>query len=179
MSTHGAYGFKLNNKFYITESWSDSYPTWLGAEILELLREVNDDGLEGWVQLRNNVSNLQMVEGHDCPEQSFGESWADLLRPTNGAEQIRRIYEGEMNVMIEGFDTLEDGEDCRHAYIINLDDGTFEFYSGGVERCSAPDLSLERLPLEHVPNMWGIYPIHFIFKANLLTLNVKWKKESI
>ena len=122
MSTHGAYGFKLNGKFYVTPSWSDSYPTWLGVEILEVLREINEDGWAGWTQLCNNVSKLQMVEGHDCPEQSFGESWADLLRPTNGAEQIRRIYEGEMNVLIDGFYTLEDGVDCRHAYIINLDE---------------------------------------------------------
>lgn len=104
MSTRGAWGFRLNDKDYVTYNHFDSYPTGLGADFVKAIDGHSED------TLRALAGNIEFVSpGYDVTPDEFmnGDYW-----------------------MIDNHDFLADSLFCEWAYIVNLDDSTFEVYKG-------------------------------------------------
>lgn len=101
MSTRGAVGIRFNETDKVAYNHFDSYPTGLGQEILNWLK---DKDME---QLKTVFENVVLTEEHN----EYG--WDNELKSFQNAV---------------GF--LYDSLFCEYAYIINLDTGKLEFYTG-------------------------------------------------
>lgn len=144
MSTRGLYGFRKNGIDKCTYNHCDSYPDWLGREVLEFCAINNID------KLSRLFDNIEMVSEDSTPTEKQIEickkegyinlnvssqsetDWYCLLRNLQGnfkayTECINR--DGAM-FMTDGIDFIQDSLFCEYAYIINIDDKTLEFYEG-------------------------------------------------
>ena len=142
MSTRGAYGFRLGGKDYVSYNHSDSYPSYLGEEILRQCKELLKGGMD---KLKKSISGIQLINGKKKPaktdiknlkpytELSVGQQktndWYCLTRGLQGS-LINTIKSG---YMIDSAHFLLDSLFCEWAYIINLDDNIFEIYKGFVK----------------------------------------------
>jgi len=138
MGTRGAYGFRLNQKDYITYNHFDSYPSGLGNEILKAARKIARD-IPG---AKEKVARLKLVTDKNPPtteeikklakytditvSSKLPSEWYVLLRNIQG--QIEEHLESGYMIDSAGF--LSDSLFCEWAYIINLDDETLEVYKG-------------------------------------------------
>ena len=138
MSTRGAYGFYINGSEKVTYNHSDSYPTYLGAEIIKNIQEAPDELL-----LKVAGKIYLIIEGaHPTPEQiekykqfynadvSTGKpnSWYDLLHEAQG--DLSAYIKKGLNIMEDSREFLKDSLSCEWAYIINMDNKTLELYKG-------------------------------------------------
>lgn len=134
MSTHGAYGFRINNQDKVTYNHGDSYPSGLGADIVAFIKRNTLD------HLRLIALGLRMVDEDNVPSADEREkykafcnmnvdnsTWYQLLREAQGDFEA---LENGLDVMIDREDFLTDSLFCEWAYIINLDDGVLEIYKG-------------------------------------------------
>lgn len=146
MGTRGAYGFRLEGEDKVTYNHFDSYPTGLGKD---LLKELSGRSYEDMVAAARRIT---LVDGQTEPtaEQIASlkkyantgvsnqklEDWYCLLREAQGTLEPWLI--GEVPVMIDSHKFLSDSLFCEWAYIVNLDDKTFEVYKGFNKRSDAP-----------------------------------------
>ena len=105
MSTRGAVGFRYNGVDKIAYNHSDSYPSGLGQDLIIYLEGKTIE------ELKNICDEITVtnIEDDDCPfypETGFARSFEDY----------------------QSF--LKNSLFCEYAYIINLDNGTLEFYKG-------------------------------------------------
>lgn len=138
MGTRGAYGFRLDRTDKVTYNHFDSYPEGLG---LDLLRELSACDHSQLAEIARQIL-LVREDSTPTPEQIAQLSkWADvgvsrqslddwycLLRDAQG--KLSPWISREVPVMIDSHEFLGDSLFCEWAYIINLDDGTFEVYRG-------------------------------------------------
>lgn len=141
MSTRGAYGFRLNNKDYISYNHSDSYPEGLGESILKQTKELLREGIK---KLKNKVSKIKLVTDKIPPTKEdiknlkrytnlgvgtqSNKDWYCLTRELQGS-LIANIISG---YMMDSSEFLFDSSYCEYAYILNLDDEILEIYGGSV-----------------------------------------------
>lgn len=147
MGTRGAIGFKLNDEYKVAYNHFDSYVKGgLGADVVTFINEMN--AKEGsWKKLEKRVAQLKLVDedAKPTPTQVYHyaglyantevgtrtlKDWYCLLRESQGIETLRGVYEGRLKHIINYFDFLKNSLFCEYGYIINLDDGTFDFYRG-------------------------------------------------
>jgi len=100
MSTRGSFGFINNNKEYLFSNYSDSYPGGLGYDILKICVDISTN--DEWNICKNDTSILY--------------------------EKLQRI--SRRHDLIVDNDYIKDSLFCEHAYIINLDTLSFEYYVG-------------------------------------------------
>lgn len=142
MSTRGAVGFYVDGRTKVAYTHSDSYPDWLGAQVvLPFCRGIPDDG---WGTVRDRVRALTDVDPEETPtpeqvarvREKVGEyalrtgtpgTWYDVLRSA----------QGELGTYLKVGFWPEAGEGwllaslfCEWAYLVNLDDGLLEVYRG-------------------------------------------------
>ncbi len=142
MSTRGACGFRVNNKDYVSYNHSDSYPSYLGEELLaqtkELLKKYSLN------ELKEKVKSIKLVKDSGKPTKteiaklkqftnlSVGgqnnKDWYCLLREMQG----QLVLNLESGYMLDSSDFLLDSVFCEWAYILNLDNETFEIFKGFV-----------------------------------------------
>lgn len=139
MSTRGAIGFKLDQKEVIFYNHSDSYPDWLGKNMVEYVRSVAD-----WNEIREQVLAFQPVQEGDVPMKEQIDKAYELgtinLMVSNQSESdfycLTRNAQGNLGLQLAlGFgetssEFLLDSLFCEYAYIINLDTMELEFYEG-------------------------------------------------
>lgn len=139
MGTRGAYGFLIDGEEKVTYNHFDSYPSCLGLDVLNFLKETNRD------ELPEIARNIQLVKGNSKPTES-AKNQCKAMGLFNGrvSEQsdddwycLLRNAQGQLNVYTEGFTYmidckkfLEDSLFCEWAYIINLDTKELEVYQG-------------------------------------------------
>jgi hypothetical protein len=137
MGTRGAYGFRIGNQDKITYCHFDSYPDFLGRNLLEYVADTPTE------MMKEVASAIIMVdlESKPAPElvkrySKFGdlnvsnhtfEDWYCLLRKTQGDLYP---YNNDLRHMIDFHDFPHDSLFCEWAYIINLDTELFEAYKG-------------------------------------------------
>lgn len=137
MGTRGAYGFIKNGVEKITYNHFDSYPEWLGSNVVEFIQET------GIRKLNEIFDSICMVNKKDVPTKkqieeceefkdldvgSQSESdWYCLLR---GAQGNLSAYSSGLKYMIDSSEFMFDSLFCEFAYIINLDTEMLEFYKG-------------------------------------------------
>lgn len=140
MGTRGAYGFRLDETDYVTYNHFDSYPDDLGREIAEAITSYLDSG-KTLEQMADKVQGLKLIQDEDQEptaeelaafaayrdeKVSTGKNWYSLLRDMQG-----NILEHlEAGVMIDSHGFLMDSLFCEWAYIVNLDTGMLEVYTG-------------------------------------------------
>lgn len=135
MGTRGAYGFRVNEKDKLAYNHSDSYPGWLGRDVL---RFVSGSSCE---ELRQIAENVEMVEesGKPTSEQILEcQPWTDVDEDDSSVGtwyDLLRGLQGDLEPYKEGLRYLPtcgkfilDPILCEYAYVINVDSGKLEFY---------------------------------------------------
>lgn len=136
MGTRGAITFVAGGVEKTVYNHFDSYPTGLGVTVLDWLRSPSWD----LATVRAQVEALRLVDDSDEPtpeerEQfahladpgvSTGRDWYSLLRETQG--EPAAILEAGVAGDATGFPL--DSLFCEWAYVIDLDQETFEVYEG-------------------------------------------------
>ena len=137
MGTRGAYGFHKGGRDKITYNHFDSYPTGLGADVVEFIQNHTDEDMneifDRIVMVRSNgVPSAEQIK--ECfrfyrPSVSMNtpEDWYSLLRATRGDLEI---YAKGLRYMIDNATFLKDSLFCEWGYVINLDKGVLEVYRG-------------------------------------------------
>lgn len=137
MSTRGCYGFRINKSDKVTYNHSDSYPTYLGVNVLSFIHDTPES------ELRDIASRIEIVAEESIPSPELIKAyknhadtgvsrqslkdWYCLLRDTQGA---LAPYRNGLRHMIDSCDFLKDSLFCEWAYIINLDTQELEIYRG-------------------------------------------------
>lgn len=137
MGTRGAYGFHKGGVDKITYNHFDSYPTGLGADVAEFVKNHTDEEMneifDRIVMVRSNgVPSAEQIK--ECfrfyqPGVSMNtpEEWYSLLRATQGDLEAHAMG---LRYMIDNADFLKDSLFCEWGYVINLDKGVLEIYRG-------------------------------------------------
>jgi hypothetical protein len=189
MSTRGAIGFVANGKWYVTYNHSDSYPSWLGMQVLEFCKTVTD-----WEELKSRVEKIRLVD-EDIPVPAdlvekyscYGvtdiggfrvaagtlENWYNLLRSIQGASTLYAVYTGNLEHMIDSHMFLADSGYCEWAYIIDLDEMTLNVYKGFNHKAQSDT----PLPADIDPSQYDkwtyetsrekYYPVRLLYAYNL------------
>jgi hypothetical protein len=138
MGTRGAIGFFINGKEKVTYNHFDSYPSSLGNDLMEFLKECDLN------KLKEAAENIILVKSDSIPtaqqikecenflnlnvsEQSETD-WYCLLRETQGT--LKPYYENNLKYMIDNQNFLYDSLFCEWAYIVNFDSNMLEIYKG-------------------------------------------------
>ena len=137
MGTRGAYGYRIGGVDKVAYNHWDSYPDYLGRQILQYIAEHSVESIT------EVASNITLVDGElpapkDLQEKykeranldvDTGEmsNWYCLLRDCQG--DLSTFHDG-VSHMIDARSFLDDSLFCEWAYIINLDDGCLEVYQG-------------------------------------------------
>lgn len=144
MSASGLYGIRKNGIDKCTYSHSDSYPDWLGRNMLKFCIT---NGIE---MLSRLFDNIEMVSENSTPTEeqiricneleyaAFNldsrceKDWYYLLKNLQGNfdAYTKSIEENNKVFMTDDIQFIKDSLYCEYAYIINIDDGVFEFYEG-------------------------------------------------
>lgn len=197
MSTRGAFGFRIDGVDKITYNHADSYPDYLGEEVVKWVATACAP--QRIAQTMTDVSGIALVPDGQAiatPEhrQRVGTRFADmgvgggdgigpgdvtyyrLLRNAQPTEGIQNIIDA--GIMIDGHEFLQDSLFCEYAYIVNLDDMTVEFYEGFQEKAHNAG-RYASLPVDqnHAGRYWpvalkGAYPL-----ADIKDWRKKWAQE--
>lgn len=143
MGTRGLYGIRKNGIDKCTYNHFDSYPGYLGNNILEFccndidyltkffeaVELVNENELPIENQI-NQCINLGLYD--DSVSTGSVNEWYCLLRNLQGNF---KLYQELVNCkqqiyMIDNIEFIKDSLFCEYAYIINLDDLVLEYYRG-------------------------------------------------
>jgi hypothetical protein len=144
MGTRGAFGFRIGGIDKITYNHWDSYPSGLGQTVVDDLVEVIRHGDSHIGDLLGLVEALRLVKRTDVPTPEqiskcrpwtdlsvSGQStsdWYCLLRRAQPSEGMFQLLKA--GVMIDKHEFMADSLFCEWAYIVNLDEMTFEVYRG-------------------------------------------------
>lgn len=137
MSTRGCYGMRINKTDKVTYNHADSYPTWLGINIMTFIHDTPDP------ELKKIAKRIELVDEQSKPSRKQIKThkqyanlnvsshsltdWYCLLRETQGD---LTHYRNGLTHMIDCHDFLKDSLFCEWAYIINVDTGELEIYRG-------------------------------------------------
>lgn len=167
MGTRGLYGFRKNNKDKVTYNHWDSYPRWLGNNVL---RFINGHTIE---ELENICEKMILVNENDKPTDEQIEKckkYADLTVSNKGYNDWYCLLRGsqgdlepwgeDLDYIIDNHDFIKDSLFCEYAYIINLDTYELEFFKGWQK---TPDY-LGRYGIEEDN---GYYPCKLVWKIGL------------
>jgi len=137
MGTRGCYGFYKNGEDKLTYNHYDSYPNYLGVDVVEFIRETSIE------EMNEIFDKIVMIDGSSIPTKeqieecskfyngSVGEGtrkdWYCLLRSSQGD---LKVYKESLKYMIDDKKFMGDSLFCEWAYVINLDDKLFEIYRG-------------------------------------------------
>jgi hypothetical protein len=137
MGTRGAIGFRVNNEEKIQYNHFDSYPSYLGLEILNYIQGNNIQALKETAEqiilvdeddkpTEEQIMECQPWTNLDVSSHSVAD-WYCLLRDAQGG--LNAFSEG-LQYMIDYRDFLKNSLFCEYAYIINIDEQVLEYYCG-------------------------------------------------
>ena len=153
MGTRGAYGFRVKGCDKVTYNHFDSYPSMLGQNALELIKNNSDDELKRMAddivlvdetvkttpQERKYVRKFADKHNITISDTTVGsktlDDWYCLLRDIQGSFYV---YSLGFKYMIDSRDFLFDSLFCEYAYIINTDSNKLEVYKGFNKDKDAP-----------------------------------------
>ena len=149
MSTRGIYGWRNGGITKITYNHSDSYPTWLGENIVEFCAGMTDQDLENLFDHTIMVDELEKDPGKVEMVRKFAVTHGNNPGESEDAYYILHFMQGNFEeyrniaYLLEDF-PMTDAEDffgdslfCEWGYIINLDDKCLEVYKSGKNKiCS-------------------------------------------
>lgn len=176
MGTRGAYGFYKDGIDKITYNHFDSYPEYLGDNIVQFCRATSIK------DMRKIFDNIILVEQDSTPTQkqieeckkyhdktvSTGEltEWYSLLRKTQGDLEL---YKNGLRYMIDSANFMTDGLFCEWAYVINLTDEVLEVYRGFQKTPADNRYSTE-------PSNSGYYNVGLLAEFSLDNIPDDWQE---
>lgn len=136
MGTRGTIGFRKNETDKLAYNHWDSYPTGIGIDIVNAIRELTVEKIEELVDrlkvvnddttpTEEDIEKLKLYTDLSVSTQSEKE-WYCLLRDTQG--DIKKILES--GYLLEANNFINDSLFCEWGYIINLDTKKLEIYRG-------------------------------------------------
>lgn len=155
MSTRGLYGWKKDGVEKVTYNHSDSYPSWLGTQIMSFCAEMTNQQLEHLFDHTvmisekekdpaqiNSVRLFAKARGID-PDASQ-EAYEILHFMQGNFEEYRKLAENELDFpMIDSKDFFSDKLFCEWAYVIDLDNNCLDVYKYGkhkIKSFSLPEI---------------------------------------
>lgn len=175
MSTRGVYGFYKNNTSKLTYNHYDSYPSCLGNNVLNFIKNMSVS------ELNSIYDNITLVQGDDTPNESQSVQLKKLGYSTiyHGKEltwhEIIGSTAGDFSYLKDDFPFMIDSNDfitkslhCEWGYIVNLNDNTLEIYKGFQKESDANRYKIKN------PSSSGYYHCKLIKKLSfeeLLTID--------
>lgn len=137
MGTRGCYGFRKNGIDKLAYNHFDSYPDYLGSEIVTFCKETSIREMHDIFDRIVLVEELSKPTEKQIEECSFWydgnvsnqtpEDWYCLLRNAQGD---LNAYKNGLKYMIDNCYFIKDSLFCEYAYVINLDTNCLEFWVG-------------------------------------------------
>lgn len=141
MSTRGLFGFRKNGIDKAMYNHYDSYPDYLGRNIVNWLKTVTPEKLNEifdkivLVDADEKPSETEKVELDECGLYDYSgeyQEWYSLLHKLQGnpslIEEIADTY-GKV-YMCDDISFIKNSLFCEYAYIVNLDKRVLEFWKG-------------------------------------------------
>ena len=144
MGTRGLYGIRKNGIDKATYNHWDSYPDWLGREVISFCKYNSIENLDKFFNLielvdENSTPTKEQVEY--CTSLGLEDTdlhnrdlydWYCLIHNLQGNFNLyqKLIDNHNLIYMTDYITFIEDSLFCEYAYIINLDDNVLEFYKG-------------------------------------------------
>lgn len=139
MSTRGLWGFRKNGVDKFTYNHYDSYPEWLGFNVVEFVKTTS-------VERMNEIfDDIVMVYENDKPTEEQLKDLADYIRMNkiedaegmdwysmlHGSQGKPTDYDySHLKYMTDAESFIKDSAFCEYAYVINLDTNAIEFWTG-------------------------------------------------
>lgn len=141
MGTRGAYGFRKNGVDKLSYNHFDSYPDYLGRNVVEFCKKHTIE------ELNELYDKIIMVKENGTPSEDqikycIENGWADFNVSSQSIDDwycLLRNLQGDLEklskaksqaYMTNGNNFIKDSLFCEYAYIINLDENIIEFYEG-------------------------------------------------
>jgi len=160
MGTSGLFGFFYKGKYYVSYNHNDSYPSYLGSNIVN---EVIQANIDEWIQL---LEKIKVIAPGEKPTPEDIEKLAKYtdLGVSDGTTQdwycLLRQTQGSLNSVLQSgylqncFKSNGEPEHMNYSYIVNLDSHTFEYYAFGKKEKEVP---LEKDDLDTLVKEWNVY----------------------
>ena len=173
MSTRGAIGFRKNNSDKLTYNHYDSYPSGLGEEIVDFIKntsieEMNKlfdelklinldyDMQKGCLKLnQQEIDILKFFIADERQIYGLNDCIEEYLYRLNNNPLFYYKHESSIKEMVDNNSFIKDSLFCEYGYIINLDTNKLEIWKGFQKK---PD-SNNRYGVENVD---GYYPCKMI-----------------
>lgn len=192
MSTHGAYGFRVDHKDYVSYNHCDSYPECLGKEILKNIKSLlTEYSLE---ELKTKVKSIKLIQFSEQPTEKDvvklklytnldigdrnNKDWYCLTHGMQG----KLLLHLKSGYMADSAIFLLDSIFCQWAYILNLDDEVLEVYKGFVKqrgngRYDSIEMKQSKDINNHFGSSYGVslvvaYPLKALLNIKSLTAMV-------
>jgi hypothetical protein len=137
MGTRSSIGVHVNGKDKLTYNQYDGYPTGMGVEVYTqvcaLIKEL------GWDKVTTLANKMKQVKSQKeftaKQKEKFGDLWQQVDTGKNMYALLRGL-QGKLDEMLKrGMMTedntfIHDSLFCEWAYILNVDEKTFEIYQG-------------------------------------------------
>ena len=135
MGTRGLYGYKIDGELKLTYNHGDSYPSYLGSNVIKYICLYSID------EIKQIAKSIEMVNDPD-------DYYYNNLRKHQG--DLRAYHRNGVTMMIDNRDFIEDALFCEWAYIINLDTLKLEIYRNG-------DYLIKEIPLKRIRERGNLY----------------------
>lgn len=178
MGTRGLYGIRKDGVDKVTYNHFDSYPEYLGMNMIKFCMNHNKDALTGLFNKIELVGDENPTEEQkvNCKRNGWfddtvslqtDDNWYCLLRDTQG--NLECLMQADKAYMLDNSDFIKDSLFCEYAYIINLDRSVLEVWVG----CQKEPDPKNRYGTQQ--DEYGYYPCKLIRSYHLpLTKNKKW-----
>ena len=179
MGTRGILGVRINGEDKLTYNHSDSYPSELGARLVDFCKIITSRRM--WDDVKSQAVMLESAPSEDAtPKQvkkyaKYADTtvstknpseWYVLLRRTQG--NIARILDA--GIFINSNDFILDSLFCEYGYILNLDDMTLELYQG-FQRIKH---NAGRYSTTELPESFDYFPCALVGSYSLTDIPVNW-----
>lgn len=169
MGTRSSIGVHVNGKDKLTYNQYDGYPTGMGKEVYEqICALIKQHGWDGVVKL---ATKLKQVNSNKVFTEKEKEKYGDLWQQVDTGKNMYALLRGlqgdlgamlERGIMTKDNEFIKDSLFCEWAYILNVDEKTFEIYMG-FQRSPSTNGRYKDLPA----NKEGYYPCKLIHTINL------------
>lgn len=137
MGTRSSIGVHVNGKDKLTYNQYDGYPTGVGKDVFKQVCDLIQS--EGWDKVKKMAVKLRQVQTSRKftakQKEKYGKYWEQVSTGEDMYSLLRGL-QGELGLMLkEGIMTkhnafILDSLFCEWAYILNVDNKTFEIYQG-------------------------------------------------
>lgn len=167
MGTRGAIGFRIDGQDKIAYNHFDSYPDGLGRDAVEFIREWLAEGRD---KMRKVARAVAVIDTKTKPTEAQKERLATVAdlgvseRSLDDWYCLLRKIQGDLGgylkygVIPDGHDFMQDSLFCEWAYVVNLDEFTFEVYRGfqSSPHTNGRYAALKPLPERETTKYWPV-----------------------